>query len=245
MEITQDRASVQRLARITGGFYLSLAVLGMFGPLMLDAFVTPGDAAATAADILDARGLFRADLVSWVLLLVADTAVGVGFYLLLRPVSRALSLFAAAVQFAYVAMLGANLLHLFDAYALLTDPDRGVGLDEGQRQVAALLELESFTAAFALALVFFGVRLLVLGYLLYRSRYVPRLLAGFVVAGGAGYILDNLASLLVPDHGGVVSAVLILPPLVGELWLTGWLLVKGVKPGRGVTASRQTMASAV
>jgi hypothetical protein len=96
----------------------------------------------------------------------------------------------------------------------------------------ALASLDTFGTGFLLALVFFGVHLLVLGSLLYRSRYVPRVLGVLIVAAGAGYILDSLATFFVPGHGGLTSAVLVAPALVGELGLTAWLLVKGVKVRR-------------
>jgi hypothetical protein len=70
--------------------------------------------------------------------------------------------------------------------------------------------------------------LMTLGLLLYRSRYIPRALAVLLAAAGAGYIEDSLASLLVEDHSGLASAILLAPAVVGELGLTVWLLVKGV-----------------
>jgi hypothetical protein len=76
--------------------------------------------------------------------------------------------------------------------------------------------------------VFFGVHLVTLRVLLYRSHYVPRVLGVLVVAAGVGYALESLASLHAPECGGLARAVLLAPALVGELGLVAWLLVKGV-----------------
>ncbi len=219
--------TTQRLARVTGLLYLALAVFGMFSAIVLESLVVPDDAAATADGILGARPLFAGSLVTWIVIALIDITVAALLYVLLRPVGRTLSLLAAALRLAYAAVLGAMLPNLYDAYLLLTDA--GWGATSGrQAEVAALADLNTFSAGFLLALVFFGVHLVVLGVLLHRSRYVPRVLAVLIVAAGAGYVVDSLATLLVPGYGGVLSAVLLAPAILGEFGLTGWLLVKGV-----------------
>ncbi|MBI3688649.1 MAG: DUF4386 domain-containing protein [Actinobacteria bacterium] len=221
--------SPKSLARVTGVLYLLLAVLGMFSATVLDSVVVPGDAAATAGSVLGSRWLFASSLLTWIGIVVVDIAVAVTFYVLLRPVSRTLSLLAAGIRLVYSAMLAAILPNLYDAFLLLTDAERGAGLDDRQVRTMALSALTTFSTGFLLAIVFFGVHLVVLGSLLYRSRYVPRALGILVAAAGAGYIGDSLANLFVAAYGGPASAFFLVPALVGELGLTGWLLVKGVR----------------
>jgi hypothetical protein len=227
----------ERLARVTGLLYLVLAVFGMFSFVVLENLVVPGDAATTADNILGSRWLFGSSLVTWIVVVLADVAVAVTLYLLLEPVGRALSLVAAAVRLVYAAILGAVLLNLYDAFRLLTGAERGAGLDAQQRQTMALSALATFSAGFLLALVFFGVHLVALGVLLYRSRYVPRAFGVLLVAAGAGYIADSLAKFFVAGHGGLASAVLVAPAVAGELGLTAWLLVKGVDVRREAAPS--------
>jgi uncharacterized protein DUF4386 len=166
---------------------------------------------------------------------VADVAISVTRYLLLRPVSHTLSLLAAALRLVYSAVLAAVLVNLFDAFRLLTGVQGAAGLPRREPQAMALAALDTFNAGFLLALVLFGVHLLLLGFLLYRSRYVPRVLGALLVAAGAVYIADSLAGLMLADHGGLVSAVLLTPAVVGELGLTAWLLLRGVRVPRPVT----------
>ena len=231
----ESLAGQRRLARVSGFLYLVIAVCGMFAPLVLELLVAPGDATTTADNLLGARWLFVGSLVTWIAIVVADAAVSITLYLLLEPVSRALSLVTAAIRLVYSAMLGAIVLNLYDAYLLLADAGRGVGLEVRQRQVMALAALDSFGTGFLLALVFFGTHLVLLGLLFYRSRYVPRPLGILLVAAGIGYGADSLASLFVADYGGVATAILLAPAVVGELGLTTWLLVKGItiRPGSG------------
>jgi Domain of unknown function (DUF4386) len=226
---------IQRLARATGLLYLVLAVLGMFSAMVLESLVVAGDAQATADRILGSRWLFASSLVTWLVVIVADVAISVTLYLLLRPVSHTLSLLAAALRLVYSAVLAAVLLNLFDAFRLLTGVEGAAGLTGQQPQTMALAALDTFNAGFLLALVLFGVHLLLLGSLLYRSRSVPRVIGALLVAAGVGYIADSLAGLLLADHGGLVSAVLLTPAVVGELGLTAWLLLRGVRVPRPVT----------
>jgi hypothetical protein len=224
-----DSLAVQeRLGRVTGLLFLVLAIFGMFAVLTLESLVVAGDAATTAANVLGSRWLFVGSLVAWLVVLAADIGASVTVYLLLEPVGRALSLVAAAFRLVYSANLGAVLLNLYDAYLLLIGAGRGVGLDAQLRQTFALSSLETFSTGFLLALVVFGVHLAAVGVLFYRSRYVPRALGVLLVAAGVGYILDSLATFFVPGHGGLTSAVLVAPVVVGELGVTAWLLVKGV-----------------
>jgi hypothetical protein len=240
-------ADIQRLARVTGLLYLVLAVLGMFAPMVLEALVVPGDARATADGILGSGWLFGSSLVAWLAIVVVDVAISVTLYLLLRPVSRTLSMLAAALRLVYSAVLAAVVLNLFDALLLLTAPPRAAGLDTQQRQVMALASIDTFSAGFLVALVLFGVHLLTLGFLLHRSRYVPRAFGVLLVAAGVGYVVDSLAGLFIAGHGGLVSAALLAPAVLGELGLTVWLLLRGVRPpaqARARTAATAASTSA-
>jgi hypothetical protein len=136
----------QRLARVTGLLYLVLVVFGMFAPIVLETLVIPGDAAATADSILGAQPVFVSSLIAWLVIVVV---VAVTFYLLLEPVSRALSLVAAAFRVVYAAILGAFLLNLYDAFRLLTGTGSGASLGAEQRQTMALSSLDTFSPAFS------------------------------------------------------------------------------------------------
>jgi hypothetical protein len=113
-----------------------------------------------------------------------------------------------------------------------------VGEPDGRAQDPLLAQRRLGPATrvgFLLALVLFGVHLVALGALLYRSHYLPRVLGVLLVAAGVGYIADSLAALLLADHGGLVSAVLLTPAVVGELGPTAWLLLRGVTVPRPVS----------
>jgi hypothetical protein len=212
-----------RLARVTGVLYLVLVLLSLGAPLLLERIVVPGDAAATAAEIRGSQGLFAASLVSWAAIVCVDTALAVLFYRLLRGVDRTVALVAAAMRIVYVAALAALLPHLYEAYRLVTE----VRADD-----RAFADIEAFQTGFLLALAFFGVHIVLLGYLLYRSGSVPRALGAVTAAAGGAYVVDSFGKLLTTSYGGALGVALVVVILVGELGLVGWLLVKGVPDAR-------------
>ncbi|BEL04670.1 DUF4386 domain-containing protein [Actinoplanes sichuanensis] len=225
---TTEELGARRLARATGLLFVVLLVFGMLTALTLDAVLVPGDATVTASNVLGSRWLFVAGLVGWVPLVCADVAVAVTFHALLKAAGPLLSPLTAAFRLVYAATLVALVPQLFTAYRLLTDSGPASEAGRAGREAQALAGLESFDVGFQFALVFFGVHLVLLGVLLRRSGHVPAVLAGLVVAAGAGYLVHNLAGLLV-DLPAPLSAVLLTPSLVGEVGMMIWLLVKGVR----------------
>lgn len=223
-----DPKSIRRLGRVTGVLYLVIVVFGMLSPTVLESLVVPGDAATTAANILGSLSLFRVSLVGWLVIVVVDVALSGTFYLLLEPVGRALSLVVAGLRLSYSAVLGALVPNLFEAHRLLTEmgPERSLA---SASPSAASSHLEFFSTGFLVALVFFGVHLLGLGLLLYRSLYVPRVFGILLMVAGAGYILDSLFTAFVAGYGGYATVILLTPAVIGELGLTIWLLMKGVR----------------
>lgn len=218
---------MQRLARISGVLYLALAMLGVCSPLLLEHLVVPGDAAATAAELRGSRALFATSLVGWAAIVVIDAALAVTLYVLLKA-DRTLALLTATTRGLYAAMLAALLPQLYEAHRLL-------GRDADDR---AFANIESFQTGFLVAILFFGVHVVLLGFLLFRSGMVPRALGASVGLSGGAYVSDSFGSLLVAGYGGAVATALIAVILVGELGLVGWLLVKGVRPRERALSGR-------
>ncbi len=213
------------LARAAGIMYVALFGLGMFAPIVLEQLLVPGDAAATAAALTGAPVVFGASLLAWVIIVAVDVALSVILYLLLAPAGRAGALVAAGFRLVYSAVLASLLVLLFHAWTLLGLPGGSSQAGDGQH-APALAALEEFSTGFQLALVLFGIHLALLGVVLHRSRWAPRVLSMVLVAAGFGYAVNSLASLLL-GYGGAISMILMVPAVLGELGLTVWLLVKG------------------
>jgi hypothetical protein len=90
-----------------------------------------------------------------------------------------------------------------------------------------------------IAQIFFGLWLVPLGYLAYTSGLFPKALGVVLIVGGVSYLVDMLAAFLVPDFGTQIHGFLAIPPTIAEIWMLGYLLVKGVKvPAQGTPIVR-------
>jgi hypothetical protein len=190
--------------------------------------VVPGDAVATAAKILASERQFRLGYLGYLVAFLCDVPVALLLYELLRPVNKPLALTAAAFRLVYTALAAACLLHLVAAASLLDGGAYLSVLETAQRQALALLSLDQFKQGFGLALVFFGVHLLLLGTLLFKSRSFPKALGVLILLAGLAYLTDSLSRIVAPTLNAAMVPYLALPASL-ELVLALWLLVKGVR----------------
>ncbi len=216
------------LARLTGALYLVIIACGMFSEVIVrGGLIVRGDAPATIAGILTSEGLFRLGFASDLVVFLCDVAVAILLYVLLRPVDRTLALIAAGFQLVGTAIYGVNLLNHFAVLLIVSGADYLAVFEPAQLQALALLFLDIHKHGYDLGLVFFALHCLVLGYLIYRSGYFPRFLGVLLVLAGLGYLVGSGTLFLFPDGVGAVAPVY-AAPLVGELALCFWLLIKGV-----------------
>lgn len=219
----------RRLARAAGVLYLVIIACGLFSELVVrGSLVVPGDAAATAANILTADMLFRAGVVSDLVMVMADVGLAAALYVLLAPVSRALSALAAAFRLAQAAVLTLNLVHQVGALLVLRHDGALTGFTPEQLDGLALVLMDLHRYGYLLGLVLFAGNLVVVGALVYRSGFLPRTLGVLSVLAAAGYLVDTLMFLLLQGYTGSVSDLVLAPAFVAEIGLCGWLLVRGV-----------------
>lgn len=224
MERTLD-ASPRLMARMVGVFYILLFAAGFDLSYVLPKLIVRGDAAATAANIHAHQALFLAGFATAALGVAFYIVVTALFYRLFEPVSRTLSLCAAFFSLTGCVIQGfALIFHLVPLIVLGDQPWLSV-LQPNQRQVLALIFLKSYGEAYNISLVFFGFYLIQLGYLTFRSTFLPRWL-GPLVMFGVGWL-----AFLYPPLGRALYPYVMLSS-VGEILLVLWLLVKGVDEQR-------------
>jgi hypothetical protein len=217
--------------------YLVVIVGGIFAEFVVrGGVVVTDDAAGTAANILDSEWLYRLGFLSDLVVISCDVALALLFFVLLRPVNEALALLAAFFRLMQAAVLAVIALAHFSALAILSDLDYLRAYEPDQLNALALALLDVHTYGYDVALVFFGLSLFTLGYLVFRSGYLPRLLGALVMVGSLGYLVDSLTSLLLPRYDEEIAVVLV-PTVVAEVALCVWLIVKGVRGRAGDTLS--------
>jgi len=190
--------------------------------------IVAGDAAATASNILASQPLFRFGIVAELTGQVAFVLLVLALYRLLTPVNRnhAVVMVAFVVVAATVTTL--NMLNQFAALYALSGANHLAVFDAGQLQALSLTFLDLHHAGYIIAQVFFGLWLLPLGYLIYRSGFIPRLIGALLIIACFGYLADVVIFFLAPGSNVELSTF----TFVGELALMLWLLVRGVNVQR-------------
>jgi hypothetical protein len=224
---------LDRWARAAGLGYLMIVACGMYAEFFVrQGLVVPGDPSATANAIAGAEALWRSAIASELVMLLADVLVAGALYVVFRGVSEGLAMLAAFFRLAHAAVVGVNLLNVYVPLLLLGDAARSGAFVDGQRDALALLLVDTHAYGYAIGLTFFGVYCGLVGWLVLRSAYVPRVLGVLLLAAGAGYLIDSFARTLMVDyaaHADVLGTVVLLPAFVGELSFSLWLIVKGVR----------------
>jgi hypothetical protein len=220
--------SPRKTARMAGLFYLIFILTTVLATYVRSSLIVSGDATATANNIMSSQGLFRigflTELVSAVFFVLAAWAL----YVLLKPVNKNLALLFLLLNLGGVAVECINALNLFAALQFLSGANYLNVFQTGQLQAMAMLSLNSYTSGFVIAQIFFSAWLLPLGYLVYKSRFLPRLLGIVLILDFFGNMSWFLQFFLLPDYeilaypGNVIS-------FIAEISLTLWLLIMGVK----------------
>jgi hypothetical protein len=233
MEDRNIHTSPQLYARIGGLLYLIIIVIGFLGEFFVrNRLIVSKDAVATADKIVASEFLWRVGIAGELLLLICAVALTMIFYVLLRPVSRNLALLAAFFNLVSIAIEAVAGLGLLAALFPLGNADYLKAFDSKQLDALAYMSIRSHAYGFGVALIFFGCVCLILGYLIFRSGYLPKLIGVLMQIAGLCYLTDSFALVLSPPLADRLFPVILLPALVGEASLCLWLLVKGVNVSR-------------
>ncbi|MBA2781318.1 MAG: DUF4386 domain-containing protein [Rubrobacteraceae bacterium] len=213
--------SIQKTARFAGLLYLALAALSAFGLVYVPSMIiVPGDAAATANNIVASESLFRLGVVSNLAAFTVNVFVAVLLYKLLEPVSKSIASLMVILIMVGLAIGMLNELNQFAALLTLGADN----LTPTQSQALASLFLDIYEHGFTIAHIFWGLWLFPMGYLICRSGFLPKVVGILLIIAGMGYLVDFTLFLLFPDVTLTVSNF----TFIGEVALIFWLLIKGV-----------------
>lgn len=187
--------------------------------------IVPGDIEQTIQNLVANRPLFVAGILAYLVTFICDVIVAWALYVLLIPVNRAVSLLSAWFRLIYTAIALFSLLNLVTLFHLLDSPSdlavfRGEELHAHVRQL-----VDSFRSDWAMGLVLFGIHLVLLGYLVYRSTYIPRIIGVLLAIDGFCWVIDSLKPYLY-SRADLRFLVIVF---LAELIFMVWLLVRGRK----------------
>lgn len=217
--------SPRSFALVTGVGLLLMAILAPIANFgIVEALVVPGDSSTTVKNILASISLFRTGILLFLIVAVLDVLVAWGLYGLLKPVNPSLSLLTAWVRVVYAAILVVALASHLNVLQLVGG-DYVQLLGMSQLKAEIMLSLNAFTDMWNLGMAIFGIHLLLIGYLVFRSGFIPGWLGILIFIAGLGYSIDSLGKILSPQYDLNLSAF----TFVGEVLLIFWCLWKGVK----------------
>jgi hypothetical protein len=226
-------SSTKTLARVTGVLYLIVAVGGAFAESVRTGATVPGDAAATAATVVQRATLFHVAFVADLVDFTAFLGVGLLLYAMLKAVEPRIAVAMLAINAVSVAIQALNMLNHVGALLVATNPSFTAGLGSEASHSLVLLFLEMHRQGYLIAQIFFGGYLLPLGYLVYRSGMFPRTLGVIVMLGAAGYLAGVAATYATTAFDSSLAVYFGIAGGVGELLFLLWLLVIGAKPADG------------
>ena len=221
--------SQREAARLIGASYLVAMATAVFGFYVRGQMVVPGNATATALNIVNSTTLFRASIASDITTFVIDVLLIASLYVTLAPIKRTVALIATLWRLIETAVLLVVTLNGFAALRLLSDADYLHVMEPGQLHALARLSLAAYASGYNVGFVFLGLGSTAFAYLWLRSGYIPKALALLGIGASLLLAVCNFIFILFPDAARIVGPVYMLPLGLFEVSMGVWLLLKGLR----------------
>ncbi len=217
-------------ARITGFLYLLIIICAGYSQgFIRESLIVFDDAIVTAENILSDEWLFRLGLVADLIAFLLDTVVAILLYQLLKPAGKTLAMIAMTFRLlAHPAIGSINLLNHMMALEVLKSGHE-MGIAALQAPSLALTFLEAHRNGYLIAGAFFGIHCFLLGILIYRSGKIPHVFGFLMIGAALGYIMESFGNFLFQGNETWLSWTVGLSAAVGEVGLTFYLIIKGVR----------------
>ncbi len=220
-----EKNNPNKTARIAGFLYLIMAPLGIFSWLYVSSnLIVPGDLAATVSNISANELLFRLSSVSALIVQVVNIFVVLVLYKLLKPVNKNHAMLMVIFILVAVPIAMLNELNQFAVLLLLSGADYLTVFTTDQLHALVPLFRDLYEHGVKIASIFFGLWLFPMGYLVFKSGYIPRILGVLLMIGCFGYLVDSVIFFIFPNFDTTISQY----TFYGEILFPLWLLIKGV-----------------
>jgi hypothetical protein len=217
--------SIKKTARIAGVLYLILAICSGFAFFVRSSLIVSEDATATANNIMASESLFRISFVSDLIGQIIFLFLVYFLYKLLKSVDKDQARLMVILVVASVPIACLNMINQFAVLPLLSGGGYLAAFNADQLHALAMLFLNLHAYGILIAQIFWGLWLLPLGYLVFKSGFIPIILGVLLIIAGLGYIMDSLGKFLISNYNITIASY----TFIGEVLLLLWLLIKGVK----------------
>jgi Domain of unknown function (DUF4386) len=221
-----DHLAQDKVARVTGGFYLGFILASVLADTL--GHIGLNEAPQVYQAIVTNEGSFRLGLVIALISGFLFLMSAWGLYVLLRPVNKDLALLFLLLNAVGVAIQCASMLSLVSAMLQGDGASPMHAFSAAQQEGLAYLSIDVYKTGFVTAQLFFGTWLFPLGYLVFKSRFLPRFLGVLLMLDGIGVLIWFLQALLLPAHPAIRYPGVAVS-FIAEVGLALWLLIKGVK----------------
>jgi uncharacterized protein DUF4386 len=216
--------------RFAGLLYVLASIVGFFAMGYVPGkLIVHENAAATAANILASGTLFRLGIAAELIGQAGFVFVALGLYHLLKGVSRRQAILMVTLIVVSIPIAFVNELNSIAVLILVRGASYLSVFDQLQRQSLAMLFLNLHHHGFVVAELFWGLWLFPLALLVYRSRFLPRLLGVWLALAGLAWVILSLSGIVSPQSQDRLF-VYAQPALFGEIAFMLWLLIKGANP---------------
>jgi hypothetical protein len=198
--------------------------------------IVHGNATATASNITAHETLFRLGIAGALIGQAGFIFVALALYDLLKGVSRRQASLMVLLIVVSIPIAFVNELSSIAALVLVPGADFLAALDKPQRDALAMLFVKLHGQGFVVAEMFWGLWLVPLGLLVYRSGFLPRFLGVWLGLAGVAWVVLSLTGILLPEDQDKVNTYC-QPAIIGEIVFMLWLLIKGAKPTADAAAS--------
>src|SRR6059058_4933366 len=196
-----DRESIQAYARLAGVLGLITVVAGGFGEAYVPGVVfVAGDPAATAQHILGNESLFRWGFAGYLVEALCDATLTMAFWVLVRPVHKNLAMLMVVFRIISTCGFGASQVLYFGALPTLRGTQTAAALQPAQMEALAYLLLRIAAFGGSLFSTFYGVANVALGWLIYRSGYIPRVFGVAMILTGVAFAVHTFLLILAPAY---------------------------------------------
>jgi Domain of unknown function (DUF4386) len=231
-------SAIKNPGRFAGLLYLVTSVFGFFAMGYVPSkLIVHGDAAATAHNISASETLFRLGIASQLIGMAGFIFVALALYELLKDVDQRQAALMVILIVVSIPIAFLNEVNSMAALVLVRGADFLSVFENPQREALAMLFLNLHGRGLVFAELFWGLWLLPLGGLVYKSRFLPRFLGVWLVLAGFGWVILCFTGIILPQYVDKLNTYF-QPAILGEIAFMLWLVIKGGKPRQMDAAAR-------
>ena len=221
--------SQSKAARLAGLLYLIAMATGLFAEFYVhfpSTLIVSGDAAKTASNIMANERLYRIGIANNIITFAIDVVLIWALYVLLRPVNRNLALLAVFFRLVETTMACVAIVNYYVAMQFVSNADHLRAFDSNQIQALSILH-DTYALTFIVVAIFLGLGSTVFNYLLFKSRYIPKVLAAWGIFSSLLLLISQFAIVIFPEVEKTIIPACYGPIAIDEIALGLWLLFKG------------------